>query len=229
MRTIGLLGGMSWESTVVYYQRLNRGVRERLGGLHSASLVLWQVDFAQVERLQAAGRWDEAGALLAQGGRALQAAGAELVGLATNTMHAVAGPLEAALQVPFVHLVDVTARAARSAGVTRLGLLGTGYTMRSPYFPARYAAAGVQLRVPGPEARAGVHRIIYEELCRGVLDAGSRAALVQAVEALRQEGAEAVALACTELSLLLSQADVSLPLLDTTALHCDALLDAALG
>jgi len=229
MRTIGLLGGMSWESTVVYYQRLNRGVRERLGGLHSASLVLWQVDFAQVERLQASGRWDEAGALLAEGGRALQAAGAGLVGLATNTMHAVSGPLEAALSVPFVHLVDVTARAAREAGVRRLGLLGTGYTMSSPYFVQRYAASGVEVRVPEPEGRALVHRIIYEELCRGVVDAGSRAQVLRQVEALQARGAQAVALGCTELGLLLSPGDASLPLLDTTALHCEALLDAALG
>lgn len=229
MRTIGLLGGMSWESTVVYYQRLNRGVRERLGGLHSASLVLWQVDFAQVEQLQASGRWEEAGVLLAQGGRALQAAGAQLVGLATNTMHAVSGPLEAALSVPFVHLVDVTARAARAAGVRRLGLLGTGYTMSSPYFVQRYAAAGIEVLVPEPDARGLVHRIIYDELCRGVVDAGSRAQVVRVVEGLQARGAQAVALGCTELGLLLSAGDASLPLLDTTALHCEALLDAALG
>ena len=229
MRTIGLLGGMSWESTVVYYQRLNRGVRERLGGLHSASLVLWQVDFAEVERLQAAGRWDEAGALLAEGGRALQAAGAQLVGLATNTMHAVAGPLEAGLSVPFVHLVDVTARAARQAGVRRMGLLGTGYTMGSPYFVQRYAAAGVEVLTPEPAERALVHRVIYEELCRGVVDAGSRAQVARVVDGLQTDGAQAVALGCTELGLLLQPGDASLPLLDTTALHCDALLDAALG
>jgi aspartate racemase len=229
MKSIGLLGGMSWESTAVYYRLLNEGVRARLGGLHSASLVLWQVDFDRVARLQAEGRWEEAGALLAEGARALERAGAGLVALATNTMHVVSAPLQAALSVPFVHIVDVTARAARGRGVERLGLLGTRYTMTSPYFPARYAEGGVEVRVPGEAERARVHAVIYEELCRGVVSDASRREVAGVVRGLAAAGAQAVALGCTELGMLLREGDVEVPLLDTTALHCEALLDAALG
>lgn len=231
MRTIGLLGGMSWESSAVYYRLLNEGARARLGGLHCASLIMWQVDFAAIEALQRAGKWEEAGAILYEGGRALVAAGAELVGLATNTMHMVAGPMETGLGVPFVHLIDVTARVAQARGARRLGLLGTGFTMASPYFPQRYGSHGLEIVVPDEGARVAVHRIIYEELCQGVVRDESRRAIAAIADGLRDRAAvDAVVLGCTELGLLLAEPGVTkVSLLDTTRLHSEALLDAALA
>ena len=231
MRTIGLLGGMSWESSAVYYRLLNEGARARLGGLHCASLVMWQVDFAEIEALQRAGKWEEAGAILLRGARALVAAGADLVALATNTMHMVAGPLETGLGVPFVHLIDVTAKVAKARGARRLGLLGTGFTMASPYFPERYGSHGLEIVVPDEDARAAVHHIIYDELCQGVFADASRRVIAGIADGLRDRAhVDAVVLGCTELGILLADPTVTqVSLLDTTRIHCDALLDAALG
>jgi len=221
---IGLVGGMSWESTAEYYRLLNELVRERDGGLHSAECVLWSVDFAPVERLQAEGRWHEAGELLADAARRVQAAGAEVVLLCTNTMHKVADAVEAALDVPLLHLVDATADAVRRAGITTVGLLGTRFTMEDGFYTDRMARHGLRVLTPGPADRALVHRVVYEELCLGVVREESRAAYVEVVRRLAADGAEAVVLGCTEIELLLRQGDVEVPLLASTRLHVEAAL-----
>jgi aspartate racemase len=229
VRTIGLLGGMSWESSALYYRLLNEAVRERLGGLHSARCVLLSVDFAEIERLQTASEWERAGELLAADARALQTAGAELVILCTNTMHKVADALTAVLDVPLLHIGDVTAAAVRRAGVHRVGLLGTAFTMEQPFLSDRLAGHGLQVRVPDPVDRAEVHRIIYEELCLGVVRDESRAAVRAVIERLVGiEEVGGVVLGCTELELLIGADDAGVPIFPTTQLHVAAAVDAAL-
>ena len=229
MRTIGLLGGMSWESSALYYRLVNEGVRERLGGLHSARCVLLSVDFAEIERLQVAGEWERAGALLAADARLLQAAGAELVVLCTNTMHTVADALTDALDVPLLHIGDVTGRAVATAGLRRVGLLGTAFTMEQPFLVDRLAAQGLEVLVPEPADRAEVHRIIYAELCRGIVREESRQAYRGVIDRLVARGAEGVVLGCTEIELLLGAGDVDVPVFPTTALHAEAAVAAALA
>jgi aspartate racemase len=230
MRYIGLLGGMSWESTAEYYRLLNRGVAERAGGLHSAPLILHSVDFAEIAEMQRAGDWATAGSRLAEAARGLEGAGAQALVLCTNTMHHVAGALEAAVSIPLLHIVDPTGTALRAAGVRRVGLLGTRFTMELPFWRDRlHQRFGVELVVPEPSDRAEVHRIIYEELCRGRIEDASRAAYVGVIERLRAEGAEAVILGCTEIGLLVRPADSPLPVFDTTVLHAEAAVDFCLG
>ena len=229
MRTIGLLGGMSWESTGLYYRLLNETVRDRLGGLHSARCVLLSVDFAPVEQLQVTGQWEQAGELLAADAQALQRAGADLVVLCTNTMHLVADRITADLDVPFLHIGDVTAAAVQAAGLRRIGLLGTAFTMEQPFLREHLAAAGLEVLVPGPDDRAEVHRVIYEELCLGVVRPESRAAYQDVVARLVESGAEGVVLACTEIELLIGPDDVPVPVFPTTRLHAEAAVDAALA
>ena len=228
MKRIGLLGGMSWESTAEYYRLLNELVRERLGGLHSADLVLVSVDFAAIEAMQVEGRWDDAGRALAHAATQLEAAGAELVVLCTNTMHRVADTIEAAVSVPFLHLADATAVAAVDAGFTRVGLLGTAFTMEQRFYAERLEARGLEVVVPGAEDRAVVHRVIYDELCLGQVLAGSRAAYVAIIERLVAQGCQAVVLGCTEIELLVSAGDSPVPLLPTTRLHAEAAVTLAL-
>ncbi|HET6561512.1 MAG TPA: aspartate/glutamate racemase family protein [Marmoricola sp.] len=229
MKRIGLLGGMSWESTALYYQLLNRGVAERLGGLHSADLVLASVDFAPIAGLQSEGRWDEAGRLLASRASEVERAGADLLLLCTNTMHKVAAQIEEAIDIPLVHIVDVTAEAARRAGLSRLGLLATRFTMEQPFYRDRMSSHGLEVVVPDEPQRDLVHGIIYGELCRGIVTDASRDEVRRVVEGLVARGAEGVVLGCTEIELLIQPADASVPVLPTTALHADAALDAALG
>lgn len=230
MRTLGLLGGMSWESTVPYYQVINRRVAERLGGLHSASLLLWSPDFAEIERLQAEDAWDDAGRLLGAGARRLVDAGAELLVLCTNTMHRVADAVEAAAGRPLLHIADATGERLGALGVRRVGLLGTRFTMEQAFYRDRLAERfDLDVRVPDAGARGEVHRIIYEELCRGVVDDGSRDRLRRIVDGLAAEGAEAVILGCTELGLSLGEDDATVPLLDTARIHGEAAADAALA
>jgi aspartate racemase len=228
MRTVGLLGGMSWESSALYYRLLNEAVRERLGGLHSARCILLSVDFAEIERLQVAGEWTAAGTLLAADARSLQAAGADLVVLCTNTMHKVADALTDALDVPLLHIGDITADAVRAAGLRRVGLLGTAFTMEQPFLTDRLAGRGLQVRLPDPVDRAEVHRVIYEELCRGVVREESRAAFRAVIDRLVAEGAEGVILGCTEIELLIGPDDVDVPVFPTTRLHVEAAVSAAL-
>jgi aspartate racemase len=228
VRTIGLLGGMSWESSALYYRLLNEGVRERLGGLHSARCVLLSVDFAEIERLQVAGEWERAGTLLAADARALQAAGADLLVLCTNTMHTVADALVEAVDVPLLHIGDVTAEAVRAAGLGRVGLLGTAFTMEQPFLIDRLTARGLDVLVPDAADRAVVHRVIYEELCLGVVRQESRQAFRAVIRRLAERGAEGVILGCTEIELLIGLDDADVPVFPTTRLHVDAAVAAAL-
>lgn len=230
MRKIGLLGGMSWESTTEYYRVLNEGVRERLGGLHSARVVVSSVDFAEVAAMQADGRWDDAGRLLADEARGLQAAGAEVILIGANTMHLVADAVAAAVSVPLLHIADTTARAVLASGRRRVALLGTAFTMEQPFLRDRLEAAGLEVVVPDPDDRAQVHAMIYAELCRGLVLPESRAALVALIERLVDGGAQGVILGCTELELLLDpDAPVAgVPLYPTARLHALAALDEAL-
>lgn len=229
MRTIGLIGGMSWESTAEYYRILNERTRERLGGLHSARCVLFSVDFALIEELQVRGRWAEAGEVLAGAARALEAAGADLLLICTNTMHKVADQVEAATSLPLLHLADTTAAAVRAAGLRRVGLLGTAFTMEQEFYRGRLAAGGLDVIVPDAAGRALVHRVIYEELCLGVVNDRSRAAYREVVEDLVARGAEGVVLGCTEIELLIGPADSPVPLFPTARLHAEAAVDAALA
>ncbi|MGW6963861.1 aspartate/glutamate racemase family protein [Streptomyces zaomyceticus] len=228
MRTIGLIGGMSWESTAEYYRLLNELTRDRLGGLHSARCVLYSVDFAEIERLQVQNRWTEAGEILASAARALEAAGADMVLICTNTMHKVADQVEAAVSVPLLHLADVTAEAVRASGLRRVGLLGTAFTMELDFYRGRLEAGGLDVRTPEAEGREIVHRVIYEELCLGIVREESRAAYRKVIADLVADGAEGIILGCTEIELLIGSEDSPVPLFPTTRLHAAAAVDAAL-
>lgn len=228
MRRIGLIGGTSWESSGHYYRALNEGVRDRLGGLHSADLVLRSVEFAEIAALQEQGDWAELGRRYAAEGRALRDAGAQLVGILANTMHLVADDVAAGSGLPVVHIVEASADELERLGVRRVGLLGTAYTMESDLYPTRLASRGITVTVPDDEDRAMVHRVIYTELALGVVSDVSRKAYLEVIDRLVADGAEAVLLGCTEHSMLLGPDDGPVPLVDTTAVHVAALLDAAL-
>jgi aspartate racemase len=230
MTTIGLIGGMSWESTAVYYRQLNEGVRARRGGLHSADILLHSLDFAPVAEMQAAGDWDAAGRLLAESARRLQRAGAGCLLLCTNTMHKLADQITAATRIPFLHLGDVTAQAVTRTPSRRPLLLATRFTMEQRFYRDRLLAHGVDAVVPGEAERAEIHRIIYEELCRGRIEPASKARYCEIIAAaVAGQGADGVILGCTEIGLLISQRDVAVPVFDTTALHVAAALDFALA
>ena len=229
MKTIGLIGGMSWESTVPYYRLINEGVKQRLGGLHSARIILYSVDFAEVEHLQRTGNWQAAGELLAQAAQKLQGAGAEALVLCTNTMHKVADAIESTVQIPLLHIADPTAARIRQAGLGKVGLLGTRFTMEQDFYKARLQQRhGLQVLVPPAPDRDEVHRIIYEELCLGLVSNDSRSTYQRVMADLVRQGAQAIILGCTEIALLVTQADASVPLFDTTALHAQSAVDWAL-
>lgn len=229
MKTIGLIGGMSWESTIPYYRQINQTIKERLGGLHSAKIVLFSVDFHEIERLQHAGDWDAAGALLAGAARSLRAAGADFLVLCTNTMHKVAPAIEAAVDIPLLHIADPTAEAIREAGVTKVGLLGTRFTMEQAFYKDRLQEKfDLQVLTPSDDERQVVHRIIYEELCLGRILDESRDAYRRIIASLVERGAQAVILGCTEISLLVGPQDASVPLFDTTAIHARRAAERAL-
>ena len=229
MRRIGLIGGMSWESSAEYYRLLNETVRDRLGGLHSAECLLFSVDFAEIEAMQVQGRWDDAAARLVEAARALEAGGAELLVLCTNTMHKVAGAVEAAVSVPLLHLADTTAAAVREQGVATVGLLGTAFTMEQDFYRDRLAGHGLTVLVPGEDDRALVHRVIYDELCLGVVREASRTAYQAVIARLVEAGAQGVVLGCTEIELLVGPQDSPVPVFPTTRLHVLAAVDAALA
>ncbi|MFZ4809079.1 MAG: aspartate/glutamate racemase family protein [Hyphomicrobiaceae bacterium] len=229
MKTIGLIGGMSWESTRLYYALLNETVRTRLGGLHSADILLRSVDFAPVAAMQAAGEWEAAGRFLADVARGLEAAGAGVIGLATNTMHKVAPAITAAIGVPFVHIAEPTAEALIGDGRRRPLLLATRFTMEEAFYLGLLRDKGLGPVVPDAAGRAEVHRVIYEELCRGVVQAASRRTYEALIETAARNGADSVILGCTEVCLLIGAENSALPVYDTTALHVEALIDAALG
>lgn len=230
MKCIGLLGGMSWESTVSYYQALNRGVRTQLGGLHSARVLLNSVDFAEIERLQHAGDWPATARLLAAEARKLQDGGADFLLIGTNTMHKVAPEIEAAIDIPLLHIADATAAKLRADGVTRVGLLGTRFTMEQDFYKGRLQERfGLAVLVPDEAGRERVHRIIYDELCLGEIRESSRAEYLAIIEGLAAAGAEAVILGCTEIALLVGDARAAVPLYDTTAIHAEAAVALALS
>ncbi len=223
MKTIGLIGGMSWESSAEYYRLINEAVKERLGGLHSAQLLLYSVDFAAIERLQHRGDWDAAGAILADAARRLERGGADFLLLCTNTMHKVADAITGAVSIPFVHIADPTATAIRTAGVGTIGLLGTRFTMEQEFYRGRLEGQdGLRVLVPDAADREAVHRIIYDELCLGIISEESRAAYRAIMARLVAQGAEGIILGCTEITLLVSAADATVPLFDTTRLHAEA-------
>ncbi|WP_139707532.1 aspartate/glutamate racemase family protein [Aeromonas allosaccharophila] len=230
MKCIGLLGGMSWESTVSYYQALNRGVRAQLGGLHSARVLLNSVDFAAIERLQHAGDWPATARLLAAEARKLQDGGADFLLIGTNTMHKVAPEIEAAIDIPLLHIADATAVKLRADGITRVGLLGTRFTMEQDFYKGRLQERfGLAVLVPDEAGRERVHRIIYDELCLGEIRASSRAEYLAIIAELAAAGAEAVILGCTEIALLVGDARAAVPLYDTTAIHAEAAVALALA
>jgi aspartate racemase len=227
--TIGMLGGMSWQSSAEYYRLVNEAVRDQLGALHSARCILYSVDFAEIERLQVAGEWERAGALLADAALALQRAGADLILLCTNTMHKVADQICAPLSIPLLHLADTTAEAVTGAGLSVVGLLGTAFTMEQDFYRDRLAAHGLTVLVPDDADRALVHTVIYDELCRGVVDPASRVAYQGVIERLVAAGAQGVILGCTEIELLISAADSPVPVFPTTTLHVRAAVRQALA
>jgi len=230
MKTIGLIGGMSWESSVQYYRILNERVRASLGGLHSARVLMLSVDFATIETMQKTGRWDDAASELAAAARALELAGADCIVLCTNTMHKVADAIAGAVRIPFLHITDATATVIEAAGIRRVGLLGTRFTMEEDFYLKRLAGqAQVEVLVPNAADRAVVDRIIFEELCLGRVLDDSRAEYLRIIAELIARGAEGIVLGCTEIMLLVGSSQVGVPLFDTTTLHAIAAVDFALG
>lgn len=229
MKTIGVIGGMSWESSAEYYRLMNRHAKARLGGHHNARSLMLTVDFATVEACQRAGDWNALGLQMAEAARTLERGGAHLVILATNTMHRVCDAIEQAIAIPFLHIADPTGAALRAAGVERVGLLGTRYTMEQAFYAGRLRDRhGLEAVIPDEADRADVHRIIYDELCHGVIDGASRKVYQRVINELASRGAQAVILGCTEITLLVKPEDSSLPVYDTTALHVQAAVDWAI-
>ncbi|MFY0989581.1 aspartate/glutamate racemase family protein [Halomonas sp. C05BenzN] len=230
MKTIGLLGGMSWESTVSYYRALNEGVKAALGGLHSAKLCLYSVDFADIERLQHEGDWPATAEILCTAARAVEAGGADFLMIGTNTMHKVAPEIEASISIPLLHIADATAQRLAADGIGRVGLLGTRFTMEQDFYKGRIADGyGIDVIVPDAREQALVHEVIYSELCLGRVRDASRQHYLEIIAALRARGAEAVILGCTEIALLVQQEHTPVPLYDTTAIHAEEAVHWALA
>lgn len=230
MRVIGVLGGMSWESTQGYYRALNDGVKAALGGLHSAKIVLISVDFAEIEAMQQLGHWEAAGELLASAAQRVEGAGADCLLIATNTMHKVAPAVERAITIPLLHIADATAEQLQADGVRRVGLLGTRFTMEQDFYLGRLEERfGIEVVVPNQTERDIVHRVIFEELCQGRIDDTSRQHYLTIIDSLYAQGAQAVILGCTEIAMLVSQQDTPVPLYDTTALHAQKAVAWALS
>ena len=228
-RTLGIIGGMSWESTESYYRLINEGIKAELGSLHSADLLIHSVDFAPIGELQAQGAWDEMGAILANSGKRLQAAGAQGLLIATNTMHKVVDDVQAVTNLPIIHIADATAKAIQAQGLTKIALLGTQFTMTQDFYKQRLIDVGLQVLIPENDARAEVHRIIYDELCQGQFLDSSRQYYSQVIKDLANEGAEGVILGCTEIGLLIQQADSPIAVFDTTAIHAAAAVEFLLS
>ena len=228
VKTIGLIGGMSWESTVTYYQILNRVTAEQLGGLHCARCILYSVDFAEIESCQSSGDWERSAAILAQAAAALERAGAQLLVICTNTMHKVADAVQQAVRVPLLHIADVTLDELRHSGVERVALLGTRYTMEQDFYKSILEEGGVRVLIPEEEDRALVNRVIFDELCLGQVYEKSRQQVLQVIRALADEGTQGVILGCTELGMLLRPGEAPIPVFDTTVLHATRAALAAL-
>ncbi|MGX1319032.1 aspartate racemase [Bradyrhizobium sp. USDA 377] len=229
MRTIGLIGGMSWESTALYYKLINERVRDRLGKLHSAPLLMYSYDFQEIKEMQYAGRWQEAASSLAEVARRLESAGARAIVLCTNTMHKLAPDITSSLTIPFIHIGDATAQRIRAKGYRRVGLLGTRFTMEEDFYIDRLRAHDLDVLVPPEGARADVNRIIYEELCLGIVAAPSRRRYQDVMAALVASGAECIILGCTEITMLVGESDTTVETFDTTAIHAETAADFAIG
>jgi len=229
VKTIGLIGGMSWESTALYYRILNEEVKRALGGLHSARVVLYSLDFDEIEKLQSAGRWDEAGVLLAQAAQALSLAGADFLVLATNTMHKVAGQIEQAVAIPLLHIADATAQRIHEMGLNKVGLLATRFTMEEAFYRGRLTEKfGLEVITPEQGDRDFIHQVIYEELCQGIINPESRVRFCEIMARLAARGAEGIILGCTEITMLVTVNDASVPLFDTTQIHAQRAVQQAL-
>jgi aspartate racemase len=230
MKTIGMLGGMSWESTLSYYRALNEGIKLRLGSLHSARICMISVDFDEIEKLQHAGDWDQTGILLAEAARSVERGGADFLLICTNTMHKVAPQIEAAIDIPLLHIADATGAALQRDGLRRVGLLGTRFTMEQEFYRRRITDNfGIEILIPEASDRARVHDVIYGELCLGQVTESARADYLAVINRLTSAGAEAVILGCTEIAMLVQQRHTAVPLYDTTALHAQAAIDFALS
>ena len=229
MKTIGLLGGMSWESTELYYRLINQGVKARLGGLHSARIALVSVDFADIEAMQTTGDWEAAGGALARAARQVEAAGADFLLICTNTMHKVAPQVEAAVDIPLLHLANATAARIKAAGMDRVGLLGTNFTMEQDFYRGRLERHGLDVLIPPKSDRDIVHQVIYDELCLGVVKQGSRAEYLRIMADLQTRGAQGIIEGCTEIVMLVQQEHTDIPLFDTTSIHAAAAVDTALS
>ncbi len=228
MKTIGLIGGMSWESTVTYYQMINEGIKDSLGGLHSAKVLLYSVDFFEIEALMSSGDWDEAANLLGGVAQRLEAARADMILICTNTLHKVAPQVQSRIRVPLVHIAEAAAEELLSKGVTRVGLLGTKYTMTQEFYREKLTERGIDVLIPEGEEIDLVNRVIFDELCLGVVKEDSKAAYLKVIANLQARGAQGILLGCTELGLIVSQEDVSLPLFDTTVIHAKKAVELAL-
>ncbi len=230
MKTIGLLGGMSWESTLGYYQAINRAIKQRLGGLNSAQIVLNSVNFAPLEALQHQGNWAAIADSLSSAAKLVEAGGADFLLICTNTMHKIYPEIEAGLKIPLLHIADATAKRLEQDGFSKVGLLGTQFTMEQDFYKGRLADKfGIEAIVPEQRDRELVHKVIYQELCQGKISAESKASFVAIIESLTEQGAQSVILGCTEIGLLVQQQDTAVPLLDTTQVHAEAAVDLALG
>lgn len=228
MKTIGLIGGMSWESTVTYYKLINEGVRELLGGFHSARLLMYSVDFAEIERCQAAGEWEKSGDILAEAAKRLETSGADFILICTNTMHKVAPQVQRSLNIPLLHIADATADALIKSGIAKTALLGTKYTMTQDFYKSRLAQRGISVVVPNAQEIEEVNRVIYDELVLGVISEESRSGFGKIIARLKEEeGAQAVILGCTEIGLLIRPQDSALPVFDTTLIHAQAAVQRA--
>lgn len=230
MKTLGLIGGMSWESTALYYRLINNGVQQALGGLHSARIILYSVDFAPIEQLQKKGDWSGAAAILVQAAQSLEAGGADFLLLCTNTMHKVADEIRSAVGIPFVHIAEAAAEALQARAIRSVGLLGTAFTMEQDFYTGILRRDyGMEVLLPSTEERALVHRVIYDELCLGKVKPDSRAAYLRIIAALSRQGAQGVILGCTEIGLLVKQEDTPVPLFDTTVIHAHKAVSLALA
>ncbi|WP_089140261.1 aspartate/glutamate racemase family protein [Vibrio rumoiensis] len=222
MKTIGMLGGMSWESTLSYYKAVNEGIKAELGGLHSAKICLYSVDFAEIETLQHKGQWDETAMILAQAAQSVEAGGADCLLICTNTMHKVAPQIEAKINIPILHIADATAEQLVADGITKVGLLGTRFTMEQDFYKSRLIDKfDIEVLVPNDEDRSLIHKVIYDELCQGEINTQSRERYIEVVERLSSQGAQAVILGCTEIALLINQHHTNVPLYDTTKIHAE--------
>jgi len=230
MKTIGLIGGMSWESSLEYYRLINEMVKKRLGGFHSAKIILSSVDFDEIEKMQRAGQWEQAGTVLAENASGLEKAGADFVLLCTNTMHKCAPAITSRINVPFIHIASPAGKAVRQMGFTRIGLLGTRFTMEEDFYSGKLLAEfGIHTIIPDAPERETIHRVIFDELCLGVISDASRLEFVKIIRDLQSKGAQGIVLGCTEIGLLVHPGDSPLPLFDTTLLHAETAVDLALS